>query len=101
MPVIAGNAIARSKNVVINAWPGLEATTINSSPEKDFAMKFIKVHNLDRNTDEMVNTDHVTRIRDVLSRDQDKCTISFSNGDSMTALGSAADILSSFGPQAE
>lgn len=63
---------------------------------KESAMKFVKIYNLDRNTDEQVNAEHVTRIRDVQSRDQDKCTISFSNGDSLTALGSAEDILAAF-----
>ncbi len=56
-------------------------------------MIFIKIHNLDRKVDEQINAGHISRIRDVQSRDEDKCTISFSNGDSMTALGTSEQVL--------
>lgn len=58
-------------------------------------MKFVKIHNLDRNVDEHINGAFIARLRDVQDRNQDKCTITFSSGDTMTALGSAENLLAS------
>ena len=58
-------------------------------------MKFVKIHNLDRNVDEHINCAYIARLRDVQDRNQDKCTITFSSGDTMTALGSANNLLAS------
>ena len=58
-------------------------------------MKFVKIHNLDRNVDEHINSAYIARLRDVQDRNQDKCTITFSSGDTMTALGSVNSLLAS------
>jgi hypothetical protein len=56
-------------------------------------MIFITLQNLDRNVDEHINPAHIARLRDVQSRDQKKCTVTFSSGDTLTALGSADELL--------
>jgi len=56
-------------------------------------MNFFTLRNLDRNVDEHINPEHIARLRDVQSRDQKKCTVTFSSGDTLTALGSADDLL--------
>jgi hypothetical protein len=56
-------------------------------------MIFITLRNLDRNTDEHINPGLIARLRDVQNRDQERCTVTFSSGDSLTALGSADEIL--------
>lgn len=56
-------------------------------------MKFIRVHNLDRNLDEQINAEHIARIRDLQGRDPQKCALTFNSGDTLTARGTADDIL--------
>lgn len=56
-------------------------------------MMFITLQNLDRNVHEHVNPAHISRLRDVQSRDQKKCTVTFSSGDTLTALGTSDEIL--------
>lgn len=58
-------------------------------------MRFVKVHNLDRNVDEYVNADHISRIRDLQSqsRDQKKCSVTFASGDTLTALGTSLEVI--------
>ena len=56
-------------------------------------MIFITLRNLDRNVEEHINPEHIARLRDIQSRDQKKCTVTFSSGDTLTALGTADEIL--------
>jgi hypothetical protein len=56
-------------------------------------MMFITLQNLDRDVHEHVNPTHIARLRDVQSRDQKKCTVTFSSGDTLTALGTSDEIL--------
>lgn len=58
-------------------------------------MKFVTIRNLDRNVDEHINGDHISRLRDVQDRNQQKCTVTFSSGETMTVEGSAKDLLTS------
>jgi hypothetical protein len=56
-------------------------------------MIFITLQNHERNVDEHVNPAHIARLRDVQSRDPKKCAVTFSSGDTLTALGSAEELL--------
>jgi len=56
-------------------------------------MAFFKIRNLDRDVDEHINTDFIARLRDIQSRDQNRCTMTFSSGDTMTVGGTADEVL--------
>ncbi|MEM9670021.1 MAG: hypothetical protein AAF950_13955 [Pseudomonadota bacterium] len=58
-------------------------------------MAFLKVRNLDRDIDEHINPQYISRIRDTQSRGEKKCTIAFSSGETLTALGTADDVIAS------
>lgn len=56
-------------------------------------MFFITLHNLDRGADEHVNPVYISRLRDTPSRDDKKCIVTFSSGDTMNARASSDEIL--------
>jgi len=56
-------------------------------------MLFITLHNLDHGADEHVNPVYISRLRDTPSRDDKKCIVSFSSGDTMNARASSGEIM--------